>query len=1183
VSVERDRSARLLAQTVFDRPLVLEAGAGTGKTTTLVARVVAWCLGPGWERAASDDADPDAVARRVLGGLVAITFTEAATAEMSRRVGDALREIAAGALPRGVEPEALLVAGESRAERAGALLRALDQLGVRTIHAFCRRILAEHALEAGLHPHFVVDADESRSEAVTRQVVEESLEEICEGDDGLALARAGVGPRELAQTLLQLVRDGVPASAFGEDPLSPARCEAVRQELAAALDGFVAAGGEAVTASRARKQAAAAESLVNFAAWLPGEGQLDPPALREAVAGALDADPSVVQQWLRKGPPKTATLADPDAFVQAAADLHPILFHVSRLDLESLRAGWRLLGTLLARVEQRLRAEGVETFAGLLRGARDLLRDQPAVVARLRGQIEQLLVDEFQDTDALQCEILRRLVLAAPEAERPGLFLVGDPKQSIYGWRNADLAAYEEFTRAVVAAGGRVEPLVVNHRSAQPVLAEVEQLVAPVMRAEPGLQPAFEPLIPAEAGRRDPGFREDGCAPVEHWVSWGWGDDGPIPNTLAGEAARIEAAAVAADARRLHDAGHVAWREVALLFRSGTDWETYLEALREAGVPFAVEGDRSYYERREVLEAAAFLRCVVDPNDMLALVSWLRSALVGVPDAALVPLWAEQLPDVARGLDGEADPDELDALVARAASRVPEGVPGLDRLAGWTDSLRAGLRALGRLRRAFEDEPADAFVERLRTCLAIEPSEAARYLGPYRVANLERFFRDLLAALAGGDADPQAVIRTLREDVAERREHEEGRPREAVEDAVQVLTIHKAKGLDFEHVYLLQAHKGHGNREAEGADFREGELELNLSGVRSLLWHRAARRRAQVEEAERRRTWYVALTRAKRRLVVAGRWPDGSRSSQGFAPLLAERREGAPELAEAMRACAAEGSSVCEHAGVRFAFPALRTPDPEPRAGVGSAPRARLPSSAELLAGAQRLAEQRELAVRRAGRSLGAPVSRAAHEADVRARRDAQPAGGDPDTERATATPLRRDTATAVGTAVHRVLEQLDLSAEPEAELRRCSSDLEESLARAVPVEERGAALARAGGVLQRFASGPLLPRLRGLEPHILARELPVLLRPDEDAPEEPVGFLAGVVDLLYRDPESGEWVVADYKTDRIASDEDLRARCDRYAAQGAGYVRAVRDAMALDVAPRFELWFLDRDLVHRS
>ena len=153
-----DRAVRERCQRVFDRPLVVEAGAGTGKTSILVARIAAWALGEGWERAATrlstaaggapgrtDSAEaiaPEEIAAEVFGRVAAITFTDAAAAEMARRIGSALVDIEAGKLSLGVDERALPATGDARRSRARALLGALDHLLVRTIHAFCRRLLS---------------------------------------------------------------------------------------------------------------------------------------------------------------------------------------------------------------------------------------------------------------------------------------------------------------------------------------------------------------------------------------------------------------------------------------------------------------------------------------------------------------------------------------------------------------------------------------------------------------------------------------------------------------------------------------------------------------------------------------------------------------------------------------------------------------------------------------------------------------------------------------------------------------------------------------------------------------------------------------------------------------------------------------------------------------------------------
>jgi ATP-dependent exoDNAse (exonuclease V) beta subunit len=167
-----------------------------------------------------------------------------------------------------------------------------------------------------------------------------------------------------------------------------------------------------------------------------------------------------------------------------------------------------------------------------------------------------------------------------------------------------------------------------------------------------------------------------------------------------------------------------------------------------------------------------------------------------------------------------------------------------------------------------------------------------------------------------------------------------------------------------------------------------------------------------------------------------------------------------------------------------------------------------------------------------------------------------------------------RAIATAVGSAVHRALELLDLEAEPGDGLAGVRATVAATLAAQLGGDELSRARERADRLLERFAAGPLFGRLRELAPRIVARELQVLLAPASSV-DGPVGYLAGAVDLVYLDPVTGEPVVADYKTDAVEDPAEIDALCARYALQGAYYVRAVREAFGLAQDPRFELWFL--------
>jgi ATP-dependent helicase/nuclease subunit A len=157
---------------------------------------------------------------------------------------------------------------------------------------------------------------------------------------------------------------------------------------------------------------------------------------------------------------------------------------------------------------------------------------------------------------------------------------------------------------------------------------------------------------------------------------------------------------------------------------------------------------------------------------------------------------------------------------------------------------------------------------------------------------------------------------------------------------------------------------------------------------------------------------------------------------------------------------------------------------------------------------------------------------------------------------------------------VHRVLETLKLGGELREELTRASEGLEAWIDAQAGGGQREAALASARETLARFAEGSLLARLAAVRGGVIARELPVLLPPDPEG-EGAVGFVAGSIDLLYRDPESGELVIVDYKTDRVEGETELRERAAGYAGQARHYRRAIQEALVLAAPPRFELWFL--------
>jgi ATP-dependent helicase/nuclease subunit A len=1186
-----DADARRCCVTAFDRPLLLEAGAGTGKTATLVARILAWCLGPGWEAAAGEEPDGSDEDRAVavLRGVAAITFTEAAAAEMATRVGQALARVqrVTGGAPEGVElpvglPLDVLPDAPTLHTRARALRAALDHLDVGTIHAFCRRIIAAHPLEVGIAPDFEVDASGSRLVVLVREVLEADLREAWADpldEDLLLLAKRRIAPPDLEKALLDLVDRGARAEDFGRDPFDVETCSALVGALSDTAGPFHELGARLLAGAGRSPKTGEVLSAVQATVQALAEPVDDAGAELDRLAGALartwdDRLLDKLKDW-RKGRPnvteKKLLGSEADAFLELARAFLEALQPLLQIDRLLLGAARRVVHRVLARVESELRRRGVATFTDLLRDARTLLTAHPEIAGRQRGRLRQLLVDEFQDTDELQCAVVQALAFDGDDGEPgPCLFLVGDPKQSIFAWRNADLVAYDGFKERVRTAGGDVLELTCNFRSVPAVLDEVERAVAPVMEELRGVQPAFVPLVAHRSAPADSG------PAVEHWVSW---PRDPVSGAIEARRAQrrgpsydVEARAIARDLVRLSGEG-VAWKEMALIFRALTEIEPYLALLREHGVPYEVQSERNYYRRREVVDATALVRAVLDPEDLLALVTLLRSPMVGLPDAALLPLWEARFPDRVVRLRWPREEllAELDEIVHAAAARVPASVPGIEGIRGWETSVLAALRALAEARDAFGREPVDVWIARLRALFLPDAVEAARFLGAYRLANLERFFRELARTLEERGGDVQSVLRTLRASLDRDDKTEASRPADSAQDAVQVLTIHGAKGLEFGHVYLPQMHKDDrkgGGGETTTFDRRGGTTGYRLFGAASPGIFVTDVLREEAEAAERVRLLYVATTRAKDRLVLASAWRTEPKKKEWRACSLAadllERREASDAAVLALAARAREESDepVVDAGGALWRLPVLAG---EALFDADAGEAAALVSPAEVAADARLLGERRAAAAAHRARPFATTASAESHATAAQHEAEGRFAEGEAGAGGARAPGIGRDAAMAAGTLVHRALELLDLAGDADAERERVAAGL---------ADPDPAIEARARELLDRCAANGLLERLFGLADRVVARELPVLLPPGAAA-DDPVGFVAGAVDLVHRDPQTDALVVVDYKTDLVESDAELEERAAGYRSQGAAYVRAVQEALALPEPPRFELWFL--------
>ena len=635
----------------------------------------------------------------------------------------------------------------------------LSRLRLQTIHGFCHRLLADHPFEAGLHPALEVDADGSALASAATEVV---LERLRIRDPRLAQwVEVGIDPLAVHAALVDLVRGGARREDFERERFDAATCAGLIAGIAPPLRRFLPELAALVAGAKRMTSLPKALAALAGLERILAESSSDLVGLDRLCEAARDSRENWQEllERYRVGELKTteekALGTGREEFLACASAVAPGLRELTQLQPAAFELARQALGPLVEEVRVRLQRAGILSFDDLLDRAAALVGRSGYVRRRLRGEIRQLLVDEFQDTDLRQCELLAALALGDDEGPRPGLFVVGDPKQSIYAFRNADLASYERFLQRMLDAGGQSARLSVNFRSVPAVLAEVDRALASVMLPEPGVQPRFEPLIPDPAHPLGTGFARRGRHPVEHWVSWDGAARAAGKPTLAGPATGLEADAIASDIRELHDQEGKAWKSFGLLLRARGDLEVYLEALRREGVPYAVQKDRSYYRRREIIDLASAVRAILDPADLLALVAFLRSPLVGVPDAAWIPLWRNGFARAMVELDA---PDveslaAIDRAIEAAVGEMPRSIPGLAALPGWPLALGEAARAVARLREEFRALPAEEWVERLRARLLPEALAGARFLGRFGIANVQRLLAQLETDLAA-ESDP---------------------------------------------------------------------------------------------------------------------------------------------------------------------------------------------------------------------------------------------------------------------------------------------------------------------------------------------------------------------------------------------------------------------------------------------
>jgi ATP-dependent helicase/nuclease subunit A len=1088
VSSPADQAARDRVRTDLGRTLNVVAGAGSGKTHELVERVVA-------------------LLRTVpVSDLAVITFTTAAATELRERIRERVEECAA--------------------EEAGdgpytAALTGLDDAAISTLHAFAQRVLSDHPLEASLPPGFeVLDAIQESVEF--EEWWQRTLDRIF-GDAELTrsllvLGAIGVKPKRY-RDLARILTDHhdrttrydiapVPVPTFDPDP------------VLAALD--------VATALRSECTDPDDNMLVHLHGLDELAGRLR--ALRddELEALALLGERSKLQQSRGRKPSWTegAKEAAVEACTVTADAREAALVTVIQPAISNvLRA---LVREVAAATAQR-RADGRVTFHDLLVLARDLLRDDAAVRHALAERYPILLLDEFQDTDPLQIDVALRIAGVRTAADsgtgwreiepRPGaVFIVGDPKQSIYRFRRADIELYGTVMATLT---DDVLELSESFRSRPGIIDWVNATLPHLMQDDgSGLQ---VPYVPLHAFRpADP----EVAVPVARLGRAVARKEVPIPDlrrreadelaALAGriraDGWRVEAPAGAPGAEPLDD-GSDEWvrparySDVAVLLPTRTLLGDLERAFAAADIPLRIESQSLLFATTECRDLVAILGAIDDPADEIRLVAALRTPAFGCSDADL--------------LDYHEAGGRW-SIFGSPREELPPDHPVL-----------LGLEELRSLHEHHQWEtPADTVerVVRERSLLTI----ALAHRRPRDHWRRLRFLTEAAHAFTdAGGASLRGFVKWLDEQKEEGARVNESVLAEPDDDAVRVLTIHGSKGLEFPVVLLAGLGVGlRANPQAlyHGDPAPDVRLGTTLSGFFSTVgWDDRAEHEELADRHEGMRLLYVATTRARDHLVVSLHHQEGTRSHASEIQAVADAHE-LPWRTE----------TVDLH-GPPVGDPATTRPVDQ---GAGDGRRAPVVANAV----------ERDVwwSARRA--AIEQHSTRPIVAATAIAKELRPPAEDEPDDDLLVETESEDDRpawrrgrgATALGRAVHAVLQTVDLATGAGIE----GAARAQAMAEGIPDREDAvAALARS--VLEAPVVGAAAAGRSW-------REVPVAADIDGTTIE-------GFVDLLAE--IDGELVVVDYKTDTARTDAEIDAAVARYEPQGAAYALALEHLLGRPVA----------------
>ena len=1123
--------------------LALRSGAGCGKTFVLARRFT--------ELVMSDpSADP-------LPRLAALTFTDKAALEMAQRVRRFLKDAADKAT------------GESRRRLLG-WLEGLSEARISTIHSFCASLLRTSAIEAGVDPDFAVCSDELLARQLAGEAAEQAVLQAIERQHQPAvMLLATLSLEKVIGLVTQLIekRTSAELNDYRDPAAVLARWRHQAEEQGREAWATLKADPEIATLlADLEHDSAGASRDDKLTAFIRDKLPLARSILRDPAAATLDAF-----QEMRRSPGNIGSSevwGGREGVKEVRRRVKELGLLIGEYGIYAEQLGpadEQAASALAALAELAIaandiysaakRGRGMLDFTDLLEAAERLLKDDPALARSLGEGIGQLLVDECQDTDAFQVRLLERLVRLGAKGGLPEgrLFIVGDAKQSIYRFRGAQVEVFQDWCRRLGA--GRQEDLDLSFRTHAAGAAFVNHLFAPLMGDD------YSP-IKANRSESPPG------PAVEIILANGVGGeaissaDQSVAAQAAATAERIQQM-IAGGEKKVWDEKARCWRavrpgDIAILLSRMPKSLEFERALAGREIPYYVVAGSGFFRQQEVFDVLNALRAIDNPLDDVALIGVLRSSMFGLDDNALLSIALAHRPPY---------------WPALAEGDGPEGLEESSRA-----TLALACQTISRLHRDKDALGVDRLVEEVVSASGYEATLLAQREGRRMLGNVRRLLDQARAAEEEGLALADFVAR-MDELVLEESRYEQAAVAGEAEDVVRLMTIHKAKGLEFPVVFvpdlnfaprgevgtillrsdwgltvnLKPARQGDSQEQDDGEEGRQAAAEPLSFRLAKLLEDRD-------QDREDIRKLYVAVTRARDHVVLVGanwRADDGAGAFKEQGSFLArvdavlgigwaldggaaaiqydDGRYGA-ELKVVSPGTVEDGRSG-RSAGQKMLAAAATGADLA-RQMLAAAP---TDSPAPPLVGALPVSAARaELAVTALNDFARCPMLyRWRHELRVPTELIAQ---GDDVPEKGAQQPGRIDPAT-LGTLLHLCMEMLDFASPAPAPsliaAAACRLELDEAI-------DTDLLAGQLQDMLGRFQQHPLLASLRSAR--ALLREL------DFTASAGPA-TLRGQIDLLYQD-DRGNWRIIDYKSDQV-DEANLAEHAGGYQPQLLAYASA--------------------------